>query len=115
MATPPKDIAEVEKLVTEYLTLLRQHAEESIKNTFRLDSVMRRSTQQYIITVPAVWSVSAQNMTLKCARMAGMASSSEPRVISEPEAAAIYGLGRTMKDVKLKIGDTFVICDAGGG
>ncbi|KAF7529710.1 hypothetical protein G7054_g9760 [Neopestalotiopsis clavispora] len=115
MAIPPKDMAEVEQLVTNYLTLLRKHAEESIKNTYRLDSVMRRSTQKYIITVPAVWSVSAQNMTLRCARNAGMALSSQPEVISEPEAAAIYGLGKTMNDVSLNVGDTFVICDAGGG
>ncbi len=35
-------------------------------------------------------------------------------VISEPEAAAIYALDRIDKH-DLQIGDTFVVCDAGGG
>lgn len=35
-------------------------------------------------------------------------------MISEPEAAAIYALDRIDKH-DLQIGDTFVLCDAGGG
>ncbi len=35
-------------------------------------------------------------------------------IISEPEAAAIYALD-TMDPHTINIGDTFVICDAGGG
>lgn len=115
MTIPPQNTAEVEMLVTDYFRFLKHHSEETIKKTFQLESVIRRSTQQYIITVPAVWSLSAQDMTLRCARRAGMASSLEPHVTTEPEAAAIYGLGRTMTDVILNVGDTFVICDAGGG
>ena len=35
-------------------------------------------------------------------------------IISEPEAAAIYAL-HAMDPHSIKIGDTFVLCDAGGG
>lgn len=36
------------------------------------------------------------------------------QIITEPEAAAIYALD-TMDPTELKVGDTFVLCDAGGG
>ena len=36
------------------------------------------------------------------------------QIISEPEAAAIYAL-HAMDPHSIKIGDTFVLCDAGGG
>jgi molecular chaperone DnaK (HSP70) len=43
-----------------------------------------------------------------------MGSGSTLHMISEPEAAAIYALDRIDKH-DLHIGDTFVVCDAGGG
>jgi len=64
--------------------------------------------------VPAVWSDAAQAKTRKCAESAGMGSGSTLHMISEPEAAAIYALDRIDKH-DLHIGDTFVVCDAGGG
>jgi len=36
------------------------------------------------------------------------------QIITEPEAAGIYAL-KTMKTLPLKVNDTFVMCDAGGG
>ena len=36
------------------------------------------------------------------------------QIISEPEAAAIYAL-HAMDPHSIKVGDTFVLCDAGGG
>ena len=64
------------------------------------------------ITMPAVWSELAQSKTLECAKKAGM----DPVVltISEPEAAAVYTLD-AMDPHDLHVGDTFVLCDAGGG
>ena len=45
---------------------------------------------EYILTVPAVWSDKAKSDTLQCASKAGFGSTSKIRLITEPEAAAIY-------------------------
>lgn len=43
-----------------------------------------------------------------------MGSGQALRIISEPEAAAVYALD-VMDPHIIEIGDTFVLCDAGGG
>ena len=43
-----------------------------------------------------------------------MGGASALHIISEPEAAAMYALD-VMDPHNIKIGDTFVLCDAGGG
>ncbi|KAJ8133512.1 hypothetical protein O1611_g102 [Lasiodiplodia mahajangana] len=108
----------VEKLVTDYLQVLREHAENHIKDSFiKLgDAPPHRVPWEYIITVPAVWPEVAQNTTRKCAVNAGMATSSPVQIVTEPEAAGLYALEQAVsQDIKFTIGDTFVICDAGGG
>ncbi|KAK4550263.1 hypothetical protein LTR36_003230 [Oleoguttula mirabilis] len=66
---------------------------------------------EYIITVPAIWTDKATDTTREYATEAGM---DRIQVIKEPEAAGIYALD-TMRNHGLERGDTFVICDAGGG
>ena len=66
------------------------------------------------ITVPAVWSDMAQAKTRACAEAAGMGKGTALHIISEPEAAALYALD-AMDPHNLKVGNTFVLCDAGGG
>ncbi|ORY66496.1 uncharacterized protein BCR38DRAFT_430485 [Pseudomassariella vexata] len=113
---PPRDAAHVEKLITDYLSLLRKHVEARIKATFDgLEALFRDISWEYIITVPALWPEIAQNTTLKCAGGAGMASSCDVRIITEPEAAGIYALDTMSREINLAVDDTFVICDAGGG
>jgi molecular chaperone DnaK (HSP70) len=75
-------------------------------------SVFRNFSIEYIITVPALWSDTAQAKTRSCAEKAGMGKGLQ--IISEPEAAAIYAL-HVMDPHSIKVGDTFVLCDAGGG
>jgi len=108
---------DVEKLITDYLRVLREHADGRIKASFAGlgDALLRRVPWEYIITVPAVWPETAQNTTRKCAAQAGMASSNPVQIITEPEAAGIYALEHMSREIGLTIGDTFVICDAGGG
>lgn len=65
---------------------------------------------EYILTVPALWSDRARNLTFECAKKAGMSRIS---CISEPEAAAIYTLSAIQPN-SLQIDDNFVVCDAGG-
>ena len=56
----------------------------------------------------------AQAKTRACAEAAGMGNGTALHIVSEPEAAALYAL-HAMDPHDLKVGDTFVLCDAGGG
>ena len=56
----------------------------------------------------------AQAKTRACAEAAGMGKGTALHIISEPEAAALYALD-AMNPHNLKVGNTFVLCDAGGG
>ncbi|KAL9000689.1 MAG: hypothetical protein Q9169_000725 [Polycauliona sp. 2 TL-2023] len=102
-----------EKLVKDYLTALRTHAERVLRNKLP-QSALTSIPIEFVITVPAVWSDRAQAATRRCAEQAGMGTGSSLHVISEPEAAAMYALD-AMDPHNIKVGDTFVLCDAGGG
>jgi len=45
---------------------------------------------EYILTVPAVWSDKSKSDTLWCASQAGFGPMDKIRLITEPEAAAVY-------------------------
>jgi hypothetical protein len=99
-----------EKMVVDYLTSLRKYIETYLEN--RLSVAFSRSTpKEWIITVPAILSDKLKAKTLNSAKKAGMGP---VRLIAEPEAAALYAL-ESMPSTYLHIGDTFVVCDAGGG
>ncbi|KAL9119325.1 MAG: hypothetical protein Q9187_004122 [Circinaria calcarea] len=109
---PPRSAPSSEKLTTDYLTALHQHAEYTLEQTFTR-GVLKSTPREYIITVPAVWSDMAKDLTRSCAAEAGMGSRNSLHIISEPEAAAMYAL--SAMNCGLEVGDTFVVCDAGGG
>lgn len=67
----------------------------------------------YAITVPAIWSYKARDLTKQAAERAGIPSDAI-EIIAEPEAAALY-CASTCAEGNLKEGDCFLICDAGGG
>jgi len=73
---------------------------------------MSMTKVQFVLTVPAVWSDSAKNATLQAAERAGMGNIHDLKLISEPEAAAVYTL-RAIQPNHLKVGDNFIVCDAG--
>ena len=81
------------------------------------ENVLRRTQLDFIITVPAVWSEKAKHLTATCAADAGMGSQNQLHIVSEPEAAAIYAFSKfnEINSGSLELGDTFVLCDAGGG
>lgn len=110
-AQPPGYSVSSEKLGTDYLASLRLHTEEVLKHKLP-SSILKNTPIEYIITVPAVWSDTAQAKTRTCAYNAGMGK--ELQIISEPEAAAIYALN-AMDPHSINVGDTLIICDAGGG
>ncbi|KAF2227835.1 hypothetical protein BDZ85DRAFT_254962 [Elsinoe ampelina] len=64
------------------------------------------------MTIPAVWSDAARQKTLDAAKAAGIGP--KIQTISEPEAAAVHAFA-TLQNKDLKIGDVYIICDAGGG
>ena len=110
-ALPPDHDHDPIKLTTDYLTCLREHTIDMLKlklGRALLDSI----PVEFIITVPAISSDAAKARTSACAASAGMGEN--VRIISEPEAAVVYALD-AMDPHNLKAGDTFVLCDAGGG
>jgi molecular chaperone DnaK (HSP70) len=107
----PQSPEEYEKLVIDYLTDLRKHAEDIMRITYG-DRLLSRMSMEYIITVPAVWDDKPQSKTQYCAQKAGMGN--HVQIITEPEAAGIYALA-SFPTIGLKQNDTFILCDAGGG
>jgi molecular chaperone DnaK (HSP70) len=67
----------------------------------------------YALTVPAIWSDKAKELTRQAALQAGIPDD-RLTLITEPEAAAVY-CAATCTEVDLNEGDRFLVCDAGGG
>ncbi|KAH0564764.1 hypothetical protein GP486_001847 [Trichoglossum hirsutum] len=105
-------------IVADFLTGVKDHVwrhmgEELTKTLF--ESIQL----DVVLTVPAVWSDKAKDLTFKAATKAGFVGSDKiVKMVTEPEAAAIYTL-KTLKSGPggddIRIGDHFVLCDAGGG
>ncbi|KAL8987937.1 MAG: hypothetical protein Q9169_008631, partial [Polycauliona sp. 2 TL-2023] len=109
-AAPPRYNQEPEEIVKDYLTALRRHLEAVLQKTLP-QSVVSSTPVDYILTVPAIWTDTAVAKTRTCAELAGMKSL---KIVSEPEAAAIWALQQVTPG-SFDNGDTFVVCDAGGG
>ncbi|KAL9595123.1 MAG: hypothetical protein Q9219_006640 [cf. Caloplaca sp. 3 TL-2023] len=112
-AATPRGNQTPELIVEHYLTALRKYFETSFPNLVPL-SLAPTPAVDWVITVPAMWSESAVAKTRQCAENAGMGTGAALQIIAEPEAAAVYALHR-MAAYDPQIGDTFIVCDAGGG
>lgn len=99
--------------VSDYLGQIYTHTMETLNRRYG-ETFMSMTKTEFVLTVPAVWSDSAKNATLQAAEKAGMGNKHELKLISEPEAAMLHAL-KTVQPQNLKVGDNFVICDAGGG
>ncbi|KAL7275475.1 hypothetical protein RUND412_001582 [Rhizina undulata] len=103
----------VQDVVRDYLQLLYDHTITCL--TRALGQTFIENTKiEFILTCPAVWSDRSKNATLQAAERTGMGKGKRIRLISEPEAAALYTL-KTIQPKNLQVGDNFVVCDAGGG
>ncbi|KAG6101069.1 hypothetical protein E4U30_003157 [Claviceps sp. LM220 group G6] len=98
--------------VSDYLTQIRRHTMETLSRRYGA-SFMASTRVEFVLTCPAVWSDAAKHRTLLAAERAGMGQRGEIRMVSEPEAAAVYTL--KVMGACLAVGDHFVVCDAGGG
>ena len=101
----------VMEAVSDYLNQLYKHTMETLTRRYG-ETFMSMTKVQFVLTVPAVWSDAAKDSTLKAAEKAGMGNKGELKLISEPEAAAVYTL-KAIQPNHLKIGDNFIVCDAG--
>ena len=102
-----------EDLITDYLAELYKHLMYTLEEKLGA-SILRTIPIEFCLTVPAIWTEVSKEKTLKACRKAGIKSETEISLVSEPEAAAIYAL-HGLDPHGLKIGDSFVLCDAGGG
>lgn len=105
----------VDKLVTDYLEALVEHLMYTLREKLG-DGVVKSTPLEFVLTVPAIWSDLAKDKTRQaCRKSLGLLPTKAPiHLISEPEAAAIYTL-HGLDPHGLRVNDTFVICDAGGG
>ena len=97
----------------DFLTRVRDHVLTNILPSRFGAKFLQNQQLSYVITVPAIWSDKAKELTRRAAGTAGI-----PRrqlmLITEPEAAAVF-CATLCKEVDLQTGDRFLVCDAGGG
>ncbi|KAL8786640.1 MAG: hypothetical protein Q9213_002669 [Squamulea squamosa] len=112
-AAPPAYGRSHGELTRDYLKALKNHAERILRHQLPA-SALASTPIVFVITVPAIWSDRAKAAMRRCAEQAGMGTGSGIHMVTEPEAAATYAL-QALDPHSTKIGDTFVLCDAGGG
>ncbi|KAJ0159325.1 Chaperone protein DnaK [Colletotrichum tanaceti] len=106
----------VDKLVTDYISALGDHLHYTLREKLG-EQVVKTTPLEFVVTVPAIWSDLAKDKTRQaCQRAAGLTAGTNAPIhlVSEPEAAAIYAL-HGLDPHGLKVGDTVVVVDAGGG
>lgn len=104
-------------VIADYLRGVWGHILTTIERA-RSKSVVGALTFHVVITVPAIWPDYARSAMMEASRKAGIfdqraAGETTLAFAPEPEAAALASLWDRAPD--LKLGDVYVICDAGGG
>jgi hypothetical protein len=114
IAPPPRKEYDKElcrRLITEYLTKLRQHTDETLENIYTAKLASRK---EYTIVISSSWSQDdTPQLIQECAKEAGMASVDQLEVMSELDAVGVSVL-RSMPRGMLNVHDTFILCDASG-
>ncbi|EPS43230.1 hypothetical protein H072_2762 [Dactylellina haptotyla CBS 200.50] len=118
MSLPPGKAAI--DVVSDYLSGVYKHTLQRLSQHYGREYI-EVTPIDFVLTVPAIWSDKARNLTKEAARRAGFGSRPDDRInlVSEPEAAAIYTIKSTFDSTRnantLQVGDSFVMVDAGGG
>ena len=107
---PPGYEKSAEQLISDYLTGLRKHIELILRKKIP-ETALVSTPIEYLVAVPAVWTDNAKAKTKAAAERAGMG---KVHMVAEPEAGAVYAL-HALHPHTIKIGDTFMLVDAGGG
>jgi len=73
----------------------------------------------WMITIPAIWTDEARQFMSEAARKAGL---TRTRLVLEPEAAALYVIGKTLEfdrksgtTARFQVGKKYIVADLGGG
>ncbi|KAG9649800.1 hypothetical protein KCU95_g15447, partial [Aureobasidium melanogenum] len=101
-----------EKMVGDYLNFLWTYTKEDISR-HQGDNWEEIYSTHVVVTVPAIWNETAKERTLRAAKTAGIPGTIS--LVYEPEAAALAVLHAKASEESIQTGDTFVVCDAGGG
>ena len=107
---------DVVALCASYLSRLRADAEESMRQRYG-SKTYGSVRKELVVTVPAVWSERAKDLTMKALERSGW-QPDKSTLVTEPEAAAMFTLKQMMEGPsrsEFDVGNTFIICDAGGG
>ena len=97
----------------DYLKAVREHVCNAILPRQLETDVLRTLHLSFALTVPAMWTDKAKELTRQAAEKSGIPKD-RLVIITEPEAAALY-CAMTCKTIqKYQSGDHFVLCDAGG-
>lgn len=99
--------------MADYLGALKRHTVDTLERNFGKE-FLEATPIDWVMTVPAVWSDAAKAMTLRAAEAAGLGGGTKIRMISEPDAAAVCTL-RDIQPNSLRVDDTFIVVDCGGG
>ncbi|RFU77784.1 phosphatidyl inositol 3-kinase [Trichoderma arundinaceum] len=102
-----------QELTRIYLSCLYAHFISVLEGQLS-PSIVQSTPMDVVVTVPAIWSNSAKQETENAASLAGFGGENKIKLISEPEAAALYTVKYLSPSV-LQTGRRFVVCDAGGG
>jgi molecular chaperone DnaK (HSP70) len=98
---------------TDYIRELRKYILEVVLPQEFGKEFLANQLIKYVLTVPAIWSDKATNLTKTAAIRAGIKEDAL-ELVTEPEAAALY-CSTLCPEVNLNKEDIFLICDAGGG
>jgi hypothetical protein len=106
-AYPAKDPVE---MVTDYLTEVRKHVFKEIELQYG-EALFQSLRRSLVITVPAVWSERAKDLTVQAVRKSGW-KTDLISLVTEPECGAIYTLRWMITGAnsqQVSVGDRFVL------
>ncbi|KAI5795049.1 hypothetical protein EDC01DRAFT_629803 [Geopyxis carbonaria] len=108
---------EVQQWFTDFLSALYEWVQQVLSHEFRQQN-FGNATVEYIFSVPTTWSNQSVVDRFKvCIREAGFGRLNNHFFtigLTEAEAAAVYTMN-TMNTDTYSVGDTLIVCDAGGG
>ncbi|KAF5536279.1 heat shock 70 kDa 12B [Fusarium napiforme] len=107
------------QILGDYLRQLWRHCRQNIVRA-EGRRMMTVSTVHLVVTLPAIWPYYTRSRMTEALGHAGLlnitkAGHTTLDFISEPEAAALTCLKENADRFNVRVGDHFVICDAGGG
>ncbi|KAL6828349.1 HSP70 family [Trichoderma camerunense] len=108
-------------VISDYLRGLWKHSIRNIRRAIG-GQLVDISRFKVVATIPAIWPPYAQMRMLEAIEKAGILESRTAgdtilEFLTEPEAAALATINDmcTYNQTNMKVGDQFIVCDAGGG